>query len=82
MKLSGKLWRRRRHQEIARELEEISSGPHQQAWIASYRVFSPYNNPDRSSSGLSPTSFPIHPTPCMGKKTINCLFVCLLMIIN
>ncbi|KAK6629423.1 hypothetical protein RUM43_003240 [Polyplax serrata] len=58
----GKLWRRRRHQEIARELEEISTAPHQQAWIASYRVFSPYNNPNRSS----PTSFPIHPTPCMG----------------
>lgn len=63
----GKLWRSRRHQEIAREFEEISATPHQQAtWIASYRVFSPYNNANRSSSGLSPTSFPIHPTPCMG----------------
>ncbi|KAL0279986.1 UNVERIFIED_CONTAM: hypothetical protein PYX00_001419 [Menopon gallinae] len=63
----GKLWRRRRHQEITRELEEISATPHQQAtWIASYRVFSPYNNTSRPPPGLSPTSFPFHPTPCMG----------------
>ncbi|XP_069696287.1 uncharacterized protein [Periplaneta americana] len=62
----GKLWRRRRRQ-LTRELDEAS---HQQqaTWVASYRVFSSLNGMEtRSSPVLSPSSsFPLHPTPCMG----------------
>nr|CAD7392964.1 unnamed protein product [Timema cristinae] len=62
----GKLWRRRRRRpDLTRELEEP---PHQATWVASYRVFSSMNGVEtRSSPVLSPSSsFPLHPTPCMG----------------
>ncbi|XP_021924580.1 uncharacterized protein LOC110832147 isoform X2 [Zootermopsis nevadensis] len=61
----GKFWRRRGRQ-LNRELDD---GSHQQAtWVASYRVFSSLNGMEtRSSPALSPSSsFPLHPTPCMG----------------
>ncbi|XP_033611638.1 uncharacterized protein LOC111875074 isoform X2 [Cryptotermes secundus] len=62
----GKFWRQRRRQ-LTRELDEV---PHQQqaTWVASYRVFRSLNGMETHSSPvLSPSSsFPLHPTPCMG----------------
>lgn len=55
---SGKVLRRQRSQ-LTRELEGMSSTPHQQTWVASYRVFSPLNNQSQPQ---------LHSTPCMGKK--------------
>ncbi|XP_067001272.1 uncharacterized protein [Anabrus simplex] len=72
----GKLWRRRRRRpDLPREVEEShppqstwDSHPQQATWVASYRVFSSLNGVEpRSSPVLSPSSsFPLHPTPCMG----------------
>ncbi|XP_063219651.1 uncharacterized protein LOC134529457 [Bacillus rossius redtenbacheri] len=64
----GKLWRRRRRRaDLSREADDPM---HQQpaTWVASYRVFSSLNGVEtRSSPVLSPSSsFPLHPTPCMG----------------